>query len=73
MYTLTDLPSPNNGALPEIPSPLRRQPSPPGSHRSPPGSHHLSPLGGETSSLARGRQILNSLSPRDAEAQELFV
>ena len=76
IHTLSNLSSPNNGALPEIPSPLRRQPSQPspsGSHRSPPGSRHLSPVGGETSSLARGRQILNSLSPRDAEAQELFV
>ena len=65
--TLTDLSSPNNGALREIPATLRRQPSPL-------GGETLSPAGDEASSLvARGHRLLSSLNPRDAEAQELFV
>ena len=64
---LADLSSPNNGALREIPPTLRRQPAPLGGESS-------SPRRDEASSLvARGHRLLNSLNPRDAEAQELFV
>ena len=71
----TDLCSPNNGALREIPPTLRRQPSPPGGGPSSPhGGESLKSARVDASSLAaRGHRLLKSLNPRDAEAQELFV
>ena len=54
--------SPDNGALPDVPGPLRSC-SPQTLERS----------GENADGLARGQRLLRSLQPRDAEAEELFV
>ena len=54
--------SPDNGALPDVPGPLRSC-SPQTLERS----------GDNADGLARGQRLLKSLQPRDAEAEELFV
>ena len=54
--------SPDNGALPDVPGPLRS---------CSPGT--LERSGDNAVGLARGQRLLRSLQPRDAEAEELFV